>query len=192
MNETMRISQSIYISFLLICFSGTTLAQSPQTMQIPNLNGRWLLTGEESKTGRPELDMETKLLQKRCKEELKIEQNEPEIRLSRISTCSNGNRSKAPIVSEIKYIYYTDGRGESNISEMDVIIASVSQWKENSFLVNQYKALPKLGGKTKKSPRTIELRLSNDGRNLTELIEDSGTLFDSVPMKSKIVFTREK
>jgi hypothetical protein len=149
--------------FVLICALGTTsaLAQVKQTARAkPDLSGTWLLDPKKSNVG-PSAKPE---------KPLKISHHDPELRITHM-VASNGQKD---------FVYYTDGRGETNATTMflstgtDVklpgnkdVTKSKTKWSGDK-VVTRFTLTSLIAGHPVEFEIIDEWKLSKDGQTLTQ------------------------
>lgn len=162
---------------ILACTSTATLQnekKNPKVVNRPDLTGIWLLDRKVSNVGKSTLpDLP-----------LKITYRDPELTIARLYN-HNGQMVKR------EFVYYTDGRGETNQSEILLITSpkidvrdldkqvtrSKTRWRGKKVVTSSI-IRNSVGGRMLEFEAIDEWKLSEDGKTLTQT---SRTVFLSVP-----------
>jgi len=179
----------------ILFFGATAEAQSPKSTTRPDFSGTWLLDTKKSNTGalttRPDLP-------------ITISHQDPEFKM--VTSSEAGGQIK-----KHEFIYFTDGRGETN--EATSIITSdpssfkpedlrnkttqsKTKWSGNKIVTRSRYRLHVPGGSFVEFEQVDEWKLSDDGKTLTQTsrvnVESSNTAFfpSNAPDKKR-VFIRQ-
>lgn len=162
----MKNSILFFILTLVICFP--VLGQkSDSKKEKPNLTGKWLLQTSEKQSSQQNLAKESKT-------KLEIIHKDPELHIKR-TIFDSADKQKIK-----EFIYFTDGRGESNISDIIIYDERTSQPKET-----ESKSRTKWNENTIYS-RSISTKNSGGGSLTTEVIEKWELSKDGMELVHKI------
>jgi len=158
--------KAAFLAITLIALAATCPAQSNKTVK-PDLNGTWEV--DVAKSGRPK--------SQEVPQKIKITLNDPELVIHRQVTL-NGSPA------DLDFVYYTDGRGETNAVAEQVReeepfseswqskeTESKTLWNKGKLTTRAISTSVARGAAVYQSVIIHEWRLSSDGKTLTENIK---------------------
>lgn len=175
-----------------LCFGQAAQNKRPGQAR-PDFSGTWALTKYEDNSGTKIPDLEVSLV---------VSHLDPELRVQRKSVV-RGTEYKR------EALYYTDGRGETNVISFNAptLIKSKTKWNKNRLVIKasrevQVEITSPLSNLSRPKPDSVgteetveEWELSADGKTLTQVIKISVRLDKFQPftlslVKTKSIYTR--
>jgi hypothetical protein len=149
-----RVLTVFLLSSYLFCL-GATGQKKPNTQTRPNLSGTWVMQ-DQSNTAKKVFPGLSDLT-------LVIDHREPEIRITRRFTLDNNKQ-------EQELVYYSDGRGEENLTLRGGKTKSTTttKWKGSVLVIRHGDYSASVSGPAIAGQREVEWQLSAGGTVLVE------------------------